>query len=145
MFDVFNKKNVKNAKLVEYRTSSGGDMRGGGSSTTVKVYDETHVIVIFTNREHHAAKEEVKEYLADTKIIEEIENVFREYDMHKWDNKKFTDMFVCDGASTSYGFYFDNHESINFSSQIYPRPYSEKLKKINEVIEKYRDTFKKHH
>lgn len=143
MFEGWNK-NIKNAKLTGFRYSSGGGMAGGGSVTTIGVYDETRAVVTFTEQEWHNSKPVIKKYLTDIKILSEIEEVFRENNMQKWDNKKFTDVFVCDGPNYSYGFTFDNRESINFSSQLYPEPYSEKLKEISDVIDNNREFFKKH-
>lgn len=55
--------------------------------------------------------------------------------MQNWNNKKFSVMFVVDGASYSYSFKFEDNTSVSFSSQVYPVSYSEKLSEINKMIE----------
>ena len=52
---------------------------------------------------------------------------------------KFTRIFVADGASTSYDFRFDDGKNVRFSSQLYPDIYRNKLKRIDEVINDFRN------
>ena len=59
--------------------------------------------------------------------------------MQKWNDKKFTDMFVADGSGYSYSFKFDDRTRISFSSQVYPAFYSKKLNEITKVIEQYKE------
>lgn len=130
-------------RLSEYSYSVGGGMEGGGSRITVKAYDETRAVVSRESQEWHGAKPVVDEYLVDISILDDIEAVFDKYDMKKWHQKTFTDMFVSDGESYSYSFRFEGRNSVYFSSQIYPPEYSEKLAEFSEIIKKYEENREK--
>lgn len=134
---------VKNAKLTAYHYNSGGGMSGGGNSVSVKAFDDTHALVSYSSQSWHGVNPTVNEYLADIKILEDIEAVFRKNGMEEWNDKKFTDMFVCDGPSYGYQFDFNNYATVRFSSQIYPEPYSGKLKELEEAISKNDNSFEK--
>lgn len=68
--------------------------------------------------------------------MEELEKIIRNNQMNFWNQKKFSNMFICDGESKSYSFCFEK-ASISFSSQVYPTIYRTKLKKFDEVIDNY--------
>lgn len=130
--------NVKGKKLISYKCSRSGDMTGGHDSTEVYIDgDETYI--------RHSSSEcwnedaAVVRYKADKAVLKEIEAVFRKYKMNRWHGKKFTRIFVADGASTSYDFRFDDGKNVRFSSQLYPDIYRNKLKRIDEVINDFRN------
>ena len=128
-------KNINRQKLNEYCFSTGGGMTGGYHVERVKRNGENAVISIEEASFHNEAPVK-SEYPADVSILDEIEAVVRKYRMNFWHRKKFTNMFVADGASKSYSFEFDK-KSISFSSQIYPPRYRKKLKELNEIVNKY--------
>lgn len=127
---------IEKEKLVSYQYSSGGDMLGSSYSETVREFDEDSALVTIVQRKWHGDDGTVKEYLIDKAILNELKAVFVKYRMKKWDNKKFTKMFIADGANYSYGFDFET-DYVSFSSQYYPEKYSSKLKELDEILNKY--------
>lgn len=129
--------NVKGHKLTGYEYSCGGGMTGGARTVEVlTISDETHLV--FRNAETWAEDARVTEYLVENSIFDSLEAVFSKYGMNKWNQKKFTNMFVSDGESSSYTFIFDNGVRVYFSSQIYPEQYSRKLAELSKVIDNYK-------
>lgn len=124
---------IRGQHLKEFRCSTAGDMRGGYNTVTVKKQDDTHAHITFEKADTHCQDPEISEYLADISVLNELENVIRKEKMNFWNRKKFTDMFVADGANTSYSFRFDKAH-VDFSSQIYPQKYREKLNSFNDII-----------
>lgn len=128
--------NIKGQKLNEYYYSVGGGMTGGYYNEKIK--REGDQAVIRTAEASFHNEEPIKnEYVVDASVLEEIETVVRKYKMNFWHRKKFTNMFIADGESESFTFGFDEN-SINFSSQIYPAEYGNKLKEIKEIVNKYK-------
>lgn len=141
MFGLFGcgmKSELKDEKLVFFRNSSGGDMNGGGHSTLISIVDGA-VILTDSGKSWWYEDEEITEYRLDPAVLSDIERIFRKYNMQTWNQKKFTDMFVADGASVSYAFGFENNIQISFSSQIYPTAYAKKLSEITQVVKTYRE------
>lgn len=130
---------VGNQKLTGFEYSSGGGMEGGGKTTEISIIQD-EVYLTETSREWWYEDDSVTEYKVDEGILEEIENVFRKNKMNWWNGKKFTNMFIADGASASYDFSFDGGTWVSFSSQYYPANYSKKLDEIHEIIRKYAET-----
>ena len=127
---------INGQHLNKYRYSSGGGMTGGYDSETVSRYDDTHALVCLESAQWHYQDPDISEYLVDISIMDELENVVRKERMNFWNDKTFTKMFVADGESYSYSFYFDKAK-VSFSSQLYPQRYSKKLHKLDEVMDKY--------
>lgn len=136
LFGCSNLGGFSKAKLVSYSYSSGGDMIGSSNSTELSIINDK-VYLTVSESESWADDGTVTEYQLDEAVLSEIKDVFDKYGMNRWNNKKFTNMFVSDGASYSYHFYFDNEKSVYFSSQIYPEKYRKKLREIQEIINKY--------
>lgn len=129
---------VKNKALISYVYSSGGGMTGGGKSTSVNVVDD-QVILTYSNAQWWYSDDIVTEYKVDKAVLADIEKVFKKYKMQNWHDKKLSDMFVADGPSYSYFFKFEDGTRVSFSSQVYPKSYSEKLAEIHKVIEQYKE------
>lgn len=127
---------IKNQHLTEYHYSSGGGMTGGYFSETVEKYDDDFALITTEKAEWHSDEPALKKYLVDARILSDLESVVRKNHMNFWHRKTFTNMFVADGESYSYSFQFSEN-SIDFSSQIYPAKYREKLKKLDEIIKNY--------
>ena len=127
---------IEKEELKRYKYSCGGDMLGSSYSKSVQEYGSASALITIRSTEWHGDDGTVKEYLVDREILNELKAVFIKYHMKNWDNKKFTNMFIADGASHSYSFDFET-DSVSFSSQIYPEKYSAKLKNLNEVVDKY--------
>lgn len=127
--------NIKKQHLLEYHYSVGGGMTGGYYSETVRRQGDKAVISTvraeFHNEEPIESKIEV-----DASILDDIEQIVRKYKMNFWNKRKFTNMFISDGESTSYTFSFDKTR-IYFSSQFYPAMYGMKLQEIRDIIKKY--------
>lgn len=131
---------IEKEELKSYQYRCGGDMLGSSYSKSVQEYDDDSALITIQSSEWYGDDGAVKEYLVDREILNELKAVFVKYHMKNWDNKKFTKMFVADGASHSYSFDFET-DSVSFSSQIYPEKYSVKLKILDEIVDKYlRDT-----
>ena len=132
---------IRGKHLNSYSYSSGGGMNGGYHRETVKKYQDQALITI-ESADWFAQDPTVAEYLTDTAVLEELEAVVRKYRMNFWNGKEFSKMFVCDGESESYCFYFDD-DDVYFSSQIYPMRYRKKLADLDNVVRKYIDTAEK--
>ena len=129
----------KDAKLVSFCYSTGGGMRGEGSSVEVTVIGDK-VYITEAASEYWYQDATVTEYVADPGICDEIAEVFRKYNMSLWNNKKFTNIFVNDGANHTYSFDFSDNTRVNFTSQVYPEKYRTKLAEIHDIIKKYEAT-----
>lgn len=127
---------IRGQHLNQYQYSSGGGMDGGYNSETVKRYDDIHARIAVESAEWHSQDPEVKEYLVDVSVLDELEGVVRKYRMNFWNRKEFSKVFICDGESIGYNFRFDEND-FGFSSQVYPAKYRNKLRKFDEIIEKY--------
>lgn len=127
---------IEKEKLTGYKYSRSGDMQGSSYSESVQEYSEDSALFTIMQREWHRDDGTVKEYLVDKEILNELKAVFVKYHMEKWDNKKFTDRFIADGASDSYHFEFETNH-VSFSSQYYPEKYSSKLKELDEILNKH--------
>ncbi len=127
---------IRKQHLNSYTYSSGGSMTGGFYRESVKRADGGTALVSISEAEWHSQDPTVREYKVDDALLDELEKVIRSEKMNFWNGKKFTNMFVADGASYSYSFSFDK-ASIGFSSQIYPGSYRTKLAKLAEVIKRY--------
>ena len=130
---------VRDKELTEYRYSSGGDMCGGSHRDDIRRVSDTKAKRTIADRTWHDQDMTVTEYLLDIGVLREIEAVFRKYSMQRWHRKKFTDMFVDDGASYGYHFRF-GREEVWFSSQIYPDKYGDKLQELRDVVKRYMET-----
>lgn len=128
---------VKDKALVSCSCWSGGGMTGGGDSTEIGMIDG-EVILTESDTEWWYEDAAITEYRLDSAVLADIESVFRKYHMQNWHNRKFSDMFVADGPSFGYSFTFEDGTAVSFSSQVYPMSYSQKLAKLKEVIEQYR-------
>ncbi len=128
--------------LQSYSYGRGGDMNGSTYQEYVERFDDTHALVTIRSASWHFQDPAVSEYLVDVRVLDEIKAVFDKYNMQRWDGKKFTRMFIADGASHHYSFDFENGD-VGFSSQYYPARYSKKLNEIDAVLEKYMKTKEK--
>ena len=131
---------IKDKTLKSFSTSSGGGMSGGYSSETIST-DGDYALIRTEKADWHNDDPEINEYAVDKAVLSEINDIFWKYHMKRWNNKKFTNIFVADGESTSYDFGFAE-KGVRFSSQIYPASVSEKLNEIDEVVNKYIETSK---
>ena len=122
--------------LKKYKYSRGGGMLGDSYSESVQEYSSDSALITIRSSEWHGDDGAVKEYLVNGEILNELKAVFVKYHMKNWDNKKFTNMFIADGASGSHYFKFET-KIVSFSSQHYPEKYASKLKELNEVWDKY--------
>ena len=121
--------------LISFHRGTGGDMQGSSSNTYLRRYDDDRALLTLSHAGWHYEDPQITEYFVDVSVMDEIKAVFCKYRMHSWDGKKFTDMFVADGASTSYDFDFETMD-VSFSSQIYPERYANKLNEINAIIQR---------
>lgn len=127
--------NIHGQRLNTYVNSSGGGMTGGYYRETVKRYED-YALICVESAKWHSQDPTVKEYLTDVTVLDELETIVRKYKMNFWNRKKFTNVFVHDGESTSYNFSFDDAD-VSFSSQIYPTQYRKKLSEFDSVVKKY--------
>ncbi|MBO4652257.1 MAG: hypothetical protein J5649_02960 [Lachnospiraceae bacterium] len=123
--------------LVKYEYHYGGNMNGNSHRETVEAVDDAHARISIEHAEWYCEDPKVDEYLVDISIMEELKEVFCRYCMEQWHNREFTDEFVCDGETYGYTFDFDGKPDVWFSSMIFPREYSDKLKELHEVFKKY--------
>ena len=128
--------------MTKFSYHYGGNMCGNSHTETVMPVDEKHARISISHADWHYETPKVSEYLTDIGIMDELEHVFHKHSMERWHGKKFTNMFVCDGESYSYEFEFGK-AYISFSSQIYPKKYSEKLDELHEVVKKHLENAEK--
>lgn len=132
----------KKKPMTGFSYSYGGNMCGNSHRESVMPVDNEHARISISHADWHYQNPEVNEYLTDIAVMKKLEEVFHKHSMEKWNGKKFTDMFVCDGESYSYSFDFDK-AWIGFSSQIYPRKYHDKLNELHEIVKEYIGSGKK--
>ena len=130
---------IQKQALVSFHMGSGGDMNGSSHNIDVKAYDDSHALITVSGKDWYFKDPEISEYLVDIAVLEEIRSVFLKYHMQNWDNKEFSKVFVADGASYSYGFYFEE-ASVGFSSQSYPYKYFKKLSEFDDIVSRYIDS-----
>lgn len=129
---------TKDSPLTLYTNSSGGDMCGGHHSLEIRAQEDGTAFVSFSDAAWHFEDPKVREYRIDGRILADLEAVYRKHHMQSWHNKTFTDLFICDAATESFGFGFGHRwADVHFSSQIFPEPYRSKLKELDDVIAKY--------
>lgn len=128
---------TKDAQMTGFVYSSGGGMTGGFSRMSITASDDKNAKIVSEGKDWHNSKPVQNERLVQRTVLDEIETVFRQNNMEEWQGKVFTDFFVCDGPSYNYYFTFDNGAQIQFSSQVFPEPYSGILREIDEIIKKY--------
>lgn len=134
--------NIKGQKLNSYTEASGGDMNGSHRSFSIKRVDDQKALVSYSKARWYGEDPAVEEYYTDVKVLDEIDAVVRKYHMNRWNNKKFTNMFIADAGNDSYYFTYDE-EYISFSSQYYPSGYAKKLAEIDEVVKPYTENLAK--
>ena len=122
--------------LTGFCYSYGGNMCGNSHREYVVPFDSEHAKISISHANWYYEDPAVSEYLVDIDIMNKLEAVFRKYSMEKWHGKKFTDIFVCDGESYSYGFDFEKAH-ISFSSQVFPGKYHEKLDELHKILGEY--------
>ena len=128
--------NVKGQDLIAYGKSSGGGMNGGYQSVSITRYDDTNALYCTERADWWYEDPQVKEYLMDKKVLEDIRAVFDAERMNRWNDRDFNKTQIMDGATTTYTFRFDQ-ERVRFSSQHFPDKYADKLARISEVISGY--------
>ncbi|MBQ0042970.1 MAG: hypothetical protein KBS85_06635 [Lachnospiraceae bacterium] len=127
---------IQGKQLSEFSYYIGGDMLGSFYEESVKKVDDSQAIITISKAESHNQELQKKEYRVDISVLTELESIIRKNHMNFWNRKKFTNMFIADGASKGYRFVFEN-KTIGFSSQIYPQRYLRKLQKLNSIINEY--------
>lgn len=123
--------------LRKYEYHYGGNMNGNSHRETVEAVDEAHARISVSHAEWFFQDPRVEEYRVDIRILEELKEVFCRYGMEQWHNKEFTDEFVCDGETFGYDFKFDGKPEVWFSSMVFPREYSEKLRELQEIFKRF--------
>ncbi len=126
---------MKKAALDGYSYTRSGNMVGAYYCEEIRRGGEYAVLSI-TSAARHNEERKVSEYRIGAEVLPEIEAVFRKNHMKRWAHRKFTRIFVADGASKSYRFTF-GEKVVSFSSQIYPERYRKPLEEIDEIIRIY--------
>lgn len=129
-------RDMKREKLTKFSYSSGGDMNGSHHSRDIVRYGDGRALVTEYDAVWYADDGKTSEYFVDEGVLDELAGVFRKYNMRRWERRKISKMFVCDGASYSYGFTFGKTSS-GFSSQYYAGKYRRGTDAIDGVIVKY--------
>lgn len=133
---------ISGRRLDCYSHGFGGGMSGGYCRQTVRrcasdsVEGAGRAEIVIEKAEWHNQDPEIRRYLTDAAVMDELEKIIRRYRMNFWNRKKFTDMFICDGENEDYCFDFER-ATVSFSSQFYPPVYRDKLRKLNDVVEEY--------
>lgn len=125
-------------KLIKYSYSRSGDMRGSFYGEEIILVDDNHAVLKCTSQNSYNATPEENRIDIDASVLEEIGKLCRRYHMKRWQRRKISRMFIADGASHSYDFYFEGGKSIRFSSQHYPAFYRKRINKITEAVNKYK-------
>lgn len=130
---------MRKEPLVKFRSSFGGDMRGSHHMTVIRRLDDGRAVLSELSADWYADDGTVTESVIDAKALDELAAIARKYRMDRWEHRKIAKMFVADGGSTGYDFYFGD-VSFGFSSQYYPLAYGKKVEKLRDVVEKYGGT-----
>lgn len=119
--------------LTCYQYSCGGNELGNDYTTEIRKQGDAAAILSISKADWHAEDPRVEEYLVDQDVLKSIEEIFLKYEMQKWHNREFSDVFICDGETESYFFTFENGK-VHFSSQLFPTAFKEKLAEIDQVV-----------
>lgn len=125
-------------KLTKYCYSVSGDMLGSFYGEEIKLIDENRAVLKISSKDRHNSELKETEIDIDAAVLDDIANVYRKYHMKRWERRKISRMFIADGASRSYDFYFDNGKSTRFSSQHYPTFYRNRINKLSAIIDQYK-------
>lgn len=128
---------LKDKSLQRYTYSRSGDMRGSVYEEEITVYNEKKALMTVTSKEWYDADDVVEKYFLDIRVLDDIRDIFAENNMRKWQDKNLSKVFIADGASHHYSFYFDEEDYYSFSSQHYETKYRKVLEKIDDAIESY--------
>lgn len=102
--------------LLEFSYSSGGDMLGSYSFTSVKSLDKDHAIVITGKKDWHGTDAVSHEYKVPKTVLEGIKDIFNKHKMGNSDKAFKSPFKVLDKGSSSYSFVFEN-KSVEFDSE----------------------------
>ncbi len=143
LLNTFFNKSEKNqyTNLQSFQYFSAGSMSGGYSGKSINSRNGVAILTIATSNWHHEPLK-VTEFLIDKEVLTEIEQIFNRHKIYKWKDKKLSDMFVPDAATTHYVFLFPDH-SLSFSSQIFPDEFNKATKEIRLVMDKYEKSGKR--
>ena len=125
----------RHAPLISYYTSFGGDMRGSHSETKIEKLNNDVAIVVSKNAEWHHQDHKVSEHQVSSAALVEIEKVYDEYKLYRYNKLPKSQFFAHDAGNHSYSFSFDDKSSLRFSdTQSIPTQGYEALKKIKAII-----------
>lgn len=125
----------RHGRLVSYSYKYGGDMKGGHSSVRIKKLDGLTAFMTYSNAEWHYQDPDVEEYHIPASVLGDIEKVYDEYSMYRFEWLPMSKIFVCDAGTGSWSFEFDDGKSSAFKdNKEIPLKGCEGLRKIEKII-----------
>ncbi|MBR5755084.1 MAG: hypothetical protein IKX97_04630 [Erysipelotrichaceae bacterium] len=107
---------IRNDVLESCYVSTGGGMLGGHRSLKLKKDADGNAILELKTQETHADREITTVYQVDTGAFDVIAKMVNEYDLYAASKRRYSDMQVLDGDTTSI--YFDySKESFSVSEE----------------------------
>ena len=94
----------KDDELRSCSVSTGGGMLGGCSQASLRINKDGSATYAVSQKETHADREVTTVYSADPHALERVREIVNEYDLYAASKRKYSDMQVMDGETTSISF-----------------------------------------
>lgn len=106
----------------------------GGSNYTYTLKNENGAaIFVIDSMEHRDYKDLAKP--VDQEFVKKIHDLYRDFDVRKWDGFSKSDRFVLDGSGFNLRIVFDDARTVSASgTNCFPPGYSEFEKKLEEIV-----------
>lgn len=129
----------RHGRLVSYSYGYGGDMNGSHRSVRIKKLDGLTAFMTCSKAEWHYQDPAVEEYHIPISVLSDIEKVYDEYSMYRFERLPMSKFFACDAGTGSWCFEFDDGKSSRFSdNKEIPNKGYEGLRKIQKIIADYK-------
>jgi len=135
MFDKFSNKVFSEQKIIKFEINKGGAIDGKSECTVLYAVDAEHAFLRTTTIDGNGCDEKVTERPADIQSLVAVKDIFLKYEMYRWGSRTFSFKFSADRPTICYCFTFER-ETVQFSSQFFPKQYAAKLAELEDVIAK---------
>ena len=131
------------AGLNAFEYYAGGGMSGGHEMIAIKAGDEGKAHMKFEKAEWHNSEPEVREYIVDSEILAEIQEVFYRYRMISWEKLRRSSMEVLDADTHSFSFSFGPDHTHFSTNQNLPMRSGTAIGEIFDIITEYKENAEK--
>lgn len=136
IFLLYNKKSKKQyIPLISYSYGYSGNMNGSRTHLSVLKTDNEKALITSSHADWHFQELKVKEYYVPISVLRDIEKIYYEYDMFKFQNLPEGKDVILDAGSGSYNFKFEDKKTVSFKdTQEIPNKGIEGLNEIRKII-----------